>query len=80
VAVLLVIGVGLALLGMLIVDVTVPESAVEAGSRVGPWAGAVLSLAGYALTLAGLVRWSLRTRRDTSTTAAGSTSAASAAV
>ena len=76
---LLVVGVGLALLGMLVVDAAIPETATATDGRMA-WAGAVMCVTGYALTLAALVRWSLRSYRATSARAVERRTAASAAV
>ena len=76
---LLVVGVGLALLGMLVVDAAIPEAAVATDGRM-VWAGALMCVTGYVLTLVGLVRWSLRTYRATSVRAVERRTAASAAV
>jgi len=62
VAGLLVLGTGLALLGLVVVSASVPDGA-DGGTLVGAWGGALLTLSGYVLVLLGLVRWVLRTRR-----------------
>ncbi len=62
VAGLLVLGTGLALLGLVVVSASVPDGA-DAGTRAGAWGGALLALAGYVLVLIALARWVLRTRR-----------------
>ena len=60
-AALLVLGTGLALLGMVVVGAAVPASG-DADTTAGAWGGAALTVAGFVLVVLGLLRWLLRTR------------------
>jgi uncharacterized membrane protein YidH (DUF202 family) len=66
-AYLIVVGVSLAVLGMVLVALSAPDASVpgDTGSLLGAWLGGVASLAGFVASMAGLLRWARTTRRTT---------------